>query len=52
MVGSDMPIETLRSTFADLCHAYDEIFRSRSLQERRQVLRETALRWLGTRTPI
>jgi predicted TIM-barrel fold metal-dependent hydrolase len=51
MVGSDMPIETLRSSFADLCHAYDEIFRSRSPQERRQVFHDTALRWLATRTP-
>ena len=30
MVGSDLPIETLRSSFAELCGAYDEIFRSRS----------------------
>jgi predicted TIM-barrel fold metal-dependent hydrolase len=49
MVGSDMPIETLRSTFSDVCRAYDEIFRSRSVEERRQLFHDTALRWLGAR---
>jgi predicted TIM-barrel fold metal-dependent hydrolase len=47
MVGSDLPIETLRSSFADVCRAYDEIFRSRSSEERRQLFHDTALRWLG-----
>jgi predicted TIM-barrel fold metal-dependent hydrolase len=51
MFGSDMPIETLRSSFADLCVAYDEVLRSRTPQERRQVLHDTAVDWLGTRSP-
>ena len=49
MFGSDLPIETLRSSFADLCRAYDEILGSRTLQERHQVLHDTALQWLGAR---
>ena len=51
MVGSDMPIETLRTSFADLCRAYDEIFRSRRTEERRQLFHDTAMQWLATRTP-
>jgi predicted TIM-barrel fold metal-dependent hydrolase len=51
MFGSDLPIETLRSSFSDLCVAYDEILRPRTPQERRQVLRDTAVEWLGTRSP-
>ena len=47
MVGSDMPIETLRSTFGDLCAAYDELFRDRSAEERRQLFHDTAVRWFG-----
>ena len=49
MVGSDLPIETLRSSFAELCGAYDEIFRSRSPQERHQLFHDTAMRRLATR---
>ena len=49
MVGSDMPIETLRSSFSDLHGAYDEIFRSRTPEERRQLLHDTAMGWLGAR---
>ena len=51
MVGSDLPIETLRSSFAGLCVAHDEILRSRTPAERRLVLHDTAVQWLGTRSP-
>ncbi len=51
MFGSDMPIETLRSPFANLCVAYDEVLRSRTPQERRQVVHDTVVEWLGTRSP-
>lgn len=51
MFGSDLPIETLRSSFADLCLAYDEVLRARTPQERRQVLHDSAVQWLGTRSP-
>jgi predicted TIM-barrel fold metal-dependent hydrolase len=51
MFGSDWPIESLRSSFAGLCRAYDEIFRSRTPEERRQLFQDSALRWLGARTP-
>jgi predicted TIM-barrel fold metal-dependent hydrolase len=50
MFGSDMPIETLRSTFGDLRRAYDEIFDGRSDDERRQLFHDTALHWLGARS--
>jgi predicted TIM-barrel fold metal-dependent hydrolase len=47
MVGTDMPIETLRSPFADVYGAYDEIFRARSGPERRQLFHDAAVGWLG-----
>jgi predicted TIM-barrel fold metal-dependent hydrolase len=50
MFGSDLPIETLRSSFADLCLAYDEVLRARTPQERREVLHDSAVQWLGTRS--
>jgi predicted TIM-barrel fold metal-dependent hydrolase len=50
MFGSDMPIETLRSTFGDLRRAYDAIFDGRSDDERRQLFHDTALHWLGARS--
>jgi predicted TIM-barrel fold metal-dependent hydrolase len=50
MFGSDMPIETLRSTFGDLRRAYDDIFDGRSDDERRQLFHDTALHWLGARS--
>lgn len=51
MFGSDWPIESLRSSFSGLCRVYDEIFRSRTSEERRQLFHDSALRWLGARTP-
>jgi predicted TIM-barrel fold metal-dependent hydrolase len=50
MFGSDMAIETHRSTFGDLRRAYDAIFDGRSDDERRQLFRDTALHWLGARS--
>jgi len=48
---SEAETATLRASFADLCVAYDEVLRSRTPQERRQVLHDTAVQWLGTRSP-
>ena len=47
MLGSDLPIETLRSSFGDLYAAYDEVFASYSGDDRRQLFSESALRLYG-----
>jgi len=47
MLGSDFPIETLRSTFAELYGAYDEILAGCSADERRDLFAGTATRWYG-----
>jgi predicted TIM-barrel fold metal-dependent hydrolase len=48
MLGSDLPIERLRSDFAALCAAYDEIFAGRSDDERAALFGQTALQWYGS----
>ena len=44
MLGSDLPIETLRSNFGDLYAAYDAIFDSYSDDDRRLLFGGTARR--------
>jgi predicted TIM-barrel fold metal-dependent hydrolase len=46
MLGSDLPIERLRSGFAPLYGAYDEIFAERGPRDREMLLRD-AQRWYG-----
>jgi predicted TIM-barrel fold metal-dependent hydrolase len=50
MLGSDLPIETLRASFADLYAAYDAIFDSYSDDERRLLFGATAQRVYGRST--
>jgi predicted TIM-barrel fold metal-dependent hydrolase len=45
MLGSDLPIENLRSGFAPLYHAYDAIFSGFSDDERAWLFHRTAQRW-------
>jgi predicted TIM-barrel fold metal-dependent hydrolase len=47
MLGSDLPIERLRSGFEPLYRAYDEIFAEHTLHDREMLLRGTAERWYG-----
>jgi predicted TIM-barrel fold metal-dependent hydrolase len=47
MLGSDLPIETLRSSFSDLYTAYDTIFDSYSQTDRRLLFGDTARRLYG-----
>lgn len=47
MLGSDLPIETLRSSFGRLYAAYDDIFATCSGPERHQLFGATAREWLG-----
>jgi predicted TIM-barrel fold metal-dependent hydrolase len=47
MLGSDLPIERLRSGFAALYRAYGDIFAGRSTRERELLLGGTATRWYG-----
>ncbi len=47
MLGSDLPIETLRSTFGGLYAAYDAIFDAYSDDDRRQLFGATAQRVYG-----
>jgi predicted TIM-barrel fold metal-dependent hydrolase len=47
MLGSDLPIERLRSGFEPLYRAYDEIFAEHTPLDR-EMLRATAERWYGT----
>jgi predicted TIM-barrel fold metal-dependent hydrolase len=51
MLGSDLPIETLRSTFGRLYAAYDAIFASCSDADRRALFGGTARRIYGTAAP-
>jgi predicted TIM-barrel fold metal-dependent hydrolase len=48
MLGSDLPIERLRSGFERLYRAYDEIFAGLAPRDRELLLRATAERWYGT----
>jgi predicted TIM-barrel fold metal-dependent hydrolase len=48
MLGSDLPIERLRSGFEPLYRAYDEIFAEHTPRDREMLLRDTASRWYGT----
>jgi predicted TIM-barrel fold metal-dependent hydrolase len=47
MLGSDLPIERLRSGFEPLYHAYDEIFAEYTPRDREMLLRATAEQWYG-----
>jgi predicted TIM-barrel fold metal-dependent hydrolase len=47
MLGSDYPVESLRSSFDDLYAAYDVIFDSRSDDDRRLLFADTAQRVYG-----
>lgn len=47
MLGSDMPIERLRSDFSTLYAAYDQIFRACSDEQRAELFAESATAWLG-----
>ena len=47
MLGSDLPIERLRSGFGPLYDAYDEIFAGRPPSEGELLFSGTATRWLG-----
>ena len=47
MLGSDLPIERLRSGFESLYRAYDDIFAERTPRERGMLLGGTATRWYG-----
>jgi predicted TIM-barrel fold metal-dependent hydrolase len=47
MLGSDLPIERLRSGFGPLYRAYDEIFAEHTPHDREMLLRGTAERWYG-----
>ena len=48
MLGSDLPIERLRSGFEILYRAYDEIFAEHTPRDRELLLQATAERWYGT----
>jgi predicted TIM-barrel fold metal-dependent hydrolase len=48
MLGSDLPIERLRSGFEPLYRAYDEIFATHPPLDREMLLGATAERWYGT----
>ena len=47
MLGSDLPIERLRSTVGRLYRTFDEIFAERPARDREQLLGGTAERWYG-----
>ena len=47
MLGSDLPIERLRSGFETLYRAYDEIFAEHTPSDRELLLQATAKRWYG-----
>jgi predicted TIM-barrel fold metal-dependent hydrolase len=51
MLGSDLPIETLRSSCGDLYAAYDAIFDSYSEDDRRLLFGDTARRLYGGGMP-
>jgi predicted TIM-barrel fold metal-dependent hydrolase len=48
LLGSDLPIERLRSGFEALYRADDEIFAEHSRRDREMLLRATVERWYGT----
>ena len=48
MLGSDLPIERLRSGFEPLYRAYGEIFAGHTARDRETLLAATAERWYGT----
>jgi len=48
MLGSDLPIERLRSGFETLYRAYDDIFAEHRPRDRELLLQATAERWYGT----
>jgi predicted TIM-barrel fold metal-dependent hydrolase len=48
MLGSDLPIERLRSGFEPLYRVYDEIFAEHTPRDRARLLADTAQRWYGT----
>ena len=48
MLGSDLPIENLRSGFGQLYAAYDDIFSGHSDYERARLFHGTAEEWYGT----
>jgi predicted TIM-barrel fold metal-dependent hydrolase len=48
MLGSDLPIERLRSGFEPLYRAYDELFAGHTPLDREMLLRATAEQWYGT----
>jgi predicted TIM-barrel fold metal-dependent hydrolase len=47
MLGSDLPIERLRSGFEPLYGAYDEIFAEHTPRDREMLLRAAAEQWYG-----
>jgi predicted TIM-barrel fold metal-dependent hydrolase len=47
MIGSDLPIERLRSTFGGLYQAYDEIFAEHPAGDRLELFGGTAEAWYG-----
>ena len=51
MLGSDVPIENLRSGFGPLYAAYDEIFSGFSGDERAMSFHRTAERWMASPAP-
>jgi predicted TIM-barrel fold metal-dependent hydrolase len=51
MLGSDLPIETLRSSFGGLYSAYDAIFDTYSADDRRLLFGDTAWRVYGAGAP-
>jgi predicted TIM-barrel fold metal-dependent hydrolase len=48
MLGSDLPIERLRSGFQPLYRANDRIFAGHTPRDRAMLLHSTALRWYGS----
>jgi predicted TIM-barrel fold metal-dependent hydrolase len=48
MLGSDLPIERLRSGFEPLYRAYDEIFAQHTSRDRAMLFADTAQQWYGT----
>lgn len=53
MLGSDLPIERLRSGFGPLYRFYDEVFTERTPSDRASLSAGTAHRWYGRReTPM
>jgi predicted TIM-barrel fold metal-dependent hydrolase len=51
MLGSDLPIERLRSGFGTLYAAYDESFSGHAYPDREQLAGAAAERWYGAAAP-